>query len=184
MFDLFKARAEAIGAEVHRLATKDEALAFIGTFMRNAGVNDAPRGYALWADGPFLEGVDRAALMAATPGLKFDVTRVLAADALVGVSEAGYALTDAGSLVTDQTSVAQRLVSTLPEIHIAIIGTDRILDGKAAVFTKINPANSRYIAFITGPSRTADIERVLTIGVHGPKRLIVVFVDELEGARV
>ena len=63
----------------------------------------------------------------------------------------------------------------------AIIGTDGILDGKAAVFKKINPANSRYIAFITGPSRTADIERVLTIGVHGPKRLVIVFVDELGG---
>jgi L-lactate dehydrogenase complex protein LldG len=34
---------------------------------------------------------------------------------------------------------------------------------------------------ITGPSRTADIERVLTIGVHGPERLVIIFVDELGG---
>jgi L-lactate dehydrogenase complex protein LldG len=92
-----------------------------------------------------------------------------------------WALADTGSLVADQTAVEQRLASTLPTIHIAIIGTDRILADKSAVFTRINPAASRYIAFITGPSRTADIERVLTIGVHGPKRLIIVFVDEHQG---
>ena len=45
--------------------------------------------------------------------------------------------------------------------------------GAAGVF-------ANYISFITGPSRTADIERVLTIGVHGPERLIIVVVDEFQ----
>lgn len=181
MYELFKLKAEGVGAEVCRFGTKDEALAFIGGLLRAEGVRDTPGGYALWADGPFLKTVDKGSLQAQTPGLKFPVTRELAADSLVGISEAGYALTDTGSLVTDQSAVEQRLVSTLPVIHIAIIGTDKILDGKTAVFSKVNPSNSRYIAFITGPSRTADIERVLTIGVHGPKRLVIVFVDEPEG---
>jgi L-lactate dehydrogenase complex protein LldG len=128
-----------------------------------------------------LSGIDKPALKEKVPGLKFEVTRSLAADSLVGISEVGYALKDTGSLVTDQTKVEQRLVSTLSAIHVAIIGTDRILDDKTAVFKKINPGNSKYIAFITGPSRTADIERVLTIGVHGPKRLVIIFVDETGG---
>jgi len=38
-----------------------------------------------------------------------------------------------------------------------------------------------FVGFITGPSRTSDIERVLTIGVHGPKQLVVIFVDDQEG---
>ena len=58
-----------------------------------------------------------------------------------------------------------------------------LLDCKKALFERIKPRNSRYIAFITGPSRTADIERVLTIGVHGPERLIIIFVDELGGGK-
>ena len=83
----------------------------------------------------------------------------------------------------DQSAVEQRLVSSLTEIHIALVATGNILDGKRALFERLNPSTSRYIAFITGPSRTADIERVLTIGVHGPKRLVIVFVDELSGGR-
>jgi L-lactate dehydrogenase complex protein LldG len=100
---------------------------------------------------------------------------------LIGISEMAWALADTGSLVADQTPVEQRLASTLPVIHVALIGTDRVLADKAAVFTRIDPFASRYIAFITGPSRTADIERVLTIGVHGPKRLVIVCIDEMEG---
>jgi len=81
--------------------------------------------------------------------------------------------------VQDQTEAQQRLASSLPVIHVALLGTERILSDKAALLTRIDPKKSRFIAFITGPSRTADIERVLTIGVHGPKRLIVLAVDEL-----
>lgn len=182
MFDQFKTRAEAVGAEVYRFKTKNESLDFILQFMQKEGIKDAKDSYAVWQDGSFLAGMDKSELLSKIPGLKFDVTRELTADAKIGVSEVGYALTDTGSLVSDQTSIESRLVSTLPAIHVALIGSDRILDGKPAVFTKINPKNSKYIAFITGPSRTADIERVLTIGVHGPKRLVIIFVDELGGA--
>ena len=51
-----------------------------------------------------------------------------------------------------------------------------------SVLEQLRPEQINYISFITGPSRTADIERVLTIGVHGPERLIIVVVDEFEGA--
>jgi len=182
MYELFKTKAEGVGAEVYRFKTKSDALDFIVPLLQKEGVADAPQTYALWAEGAFLDGIDRKSLQDRVPGLRFEVTRQLAADSLIGISEVGYALTDTGSLVTDQTAIEQRLVSTLSSIHIALIGTDRILDDKTAVFKKINPKNSRYIAFITGPSRTADIERVLTIGVHGPKRLIIVFTDESGGA--
>ncbi len=52
-----------------------------------------------------------------------------------------------------------------------------------SVLARIHPSQSGYISMITGPSRTADIERVLTIGVHGPSRLVIVFVDELGSNR-
>jgi L-lactate dehydrogenase complex protein LldG len=182
MFEQFKMRAEAVGAEVHKFKTRNEAQDFILQFLQKENVQNAKDAYAVWHDGAFLDGVDKSELSAKIPGLSFEVTRQMTTDAKVGISEMAYALTDTGSLVADQTSAESRLVSTLPAIHVALIGSDRILDGKPAVFQKINPSNSKYIAFITGPSRTADIERVLTIGVHGPKRLVIIFVDELGGA--
>jgi L-lactate dehydrogenase complex protein LldG len=182
MYDQFAAKAAAVGAEVHRVADSAAALDFVLQFLQQEGLADSPGSYAVWADGPFLQGADRARLRE-LPGLKLEVTRELAAQSKFGISQMDWALADTGSLVADQSAVEERLVSSLTEIHIALVPSRHILLGKEAVFSRINPRNSRYIAFITGPSRTADIERVLTIGVHGPQRLIIVFVDELGGER-
>jgi L-lactate dehydrogenase complex protein LldG len=180
LYEQFKTKAAAVGAEVYRLQTKTEALGFLLSLLEKEAVADSAGSYAVWADCPFLTGIDRQSLTA-IPGLKFEVSRSLAAQAKIGISQMEWALTDTGSLVQDQSDVDQRLVSSLTGIHVALVPTGNILESKAALFTRINPQTSRYIAFITGPSRTADIERVLTIGVHGPERLIVVFVDELGG---
>ena len=180
MYEQFKARAAGVGAEVYRFETRKHALDFILPFLQKEEVSDLPGSYAVWAASPFLAGLDQAEFPT-LPGLGFAVTRELAARAKVGISQMEWALSDTGSLVQDQSAVEQRLVSSLTSIHIALVPTGNILDGKQALFKRINPSTSRYIAFITGPSRTADIERVLTIGVHGPERLIIVFVDELGG---
>jgi L-lactate dehydrogenase complex protein LldG len=181
MYNQFRTRAEGVSAEVHRFETKAGALDFIIGFLQKEGVADVPQSHAVWADCRFLDGMDTQQLLN-VPGVKLDVTRQLAADAKFGISQADWALADTGTLVQDSTPVEQRLVSTLSTIHIAIAATDKILADMPTLLTKVNPKNIGYIAMITGPSRTADIERVLTIGVHGPERLIIVFCDELGGA--
>lgn len=113
------------------------------------------------------------------PGLTFDVTRGVSADAKVGISQLDWAIANTGTLVQDAAPVDQRLVSTLPLIHIALVRSDRLVPDLPAALTKIRPDQTNYISFITGPSRTADIERVLTIGVHGPEKLIIVFFDDV-----
>lgn len=183
MYDTFKAKAEGVGAEIFRFSSKAEALDFILGFLRNEGVGTGHNQGALWADSPLLAEIDRQQMKQQQPGLEFNISRELAAECLVGISEVDWALADTGTLVADQSAIEQRLVSTLPPIHIALIRTGSILPDKITLFSRISPAASRYIAFITGPSRTADIERVLTIGVHGPKRLVIVFIDETEGAK-
>jgi len=174
-FEAFRTRAEAVSAEVHRVANPDEALKFILGFLAEVGVSEAPGCGAVWAAGTFVEGAG-----VQVPGLTFEVTKAASDNARVGISQLDWAAADTGSLVQDATAVDKRLVSTLPTIHVAVLGTDRILDDMGSVFERLHPSQADYISFITGPSRTADIERVLTIGAHGPERLVIVVVDALD----
>jgi L-lactate dehydrogenase complex protein LldG len=177
MFDTFRARAEAVSAEVHRVGGSDEALRFVEELLRREGIADTPGARAVWAAGPLVSRSDAPGLASRVPGLTFDVTRETAAQARVGVSEMEWGIADTGTIVQDATEPALRLVSTLPEIHVALVPASRILPGLADVLPRLEPGRVPYIAFVTGPSRTADIERVLTIGVHGPSRLVVVVHD-------
>ena len=179
IFDTFKLRAEAVSAEVHRFPNKSAAVDFIVDYLQSAGVADLPQSYAVWADCPFLTGVNKTKLTECVPGLSFEVTRERAADSKVGISQLDWAMASTGSLIQDAAPVERRLASTLPSTHIAIVETNRLVPDMPAVFSQIRPEQTNYISFITGPSRTADIERVLTIGVHGPEKLIIVFVDDM-----
>jgi L-lactate dehydrogenase complex protein LldG len=182
MYDQFKTRAEGVSAEVHRFTTRTEAIDFLTGFLKSEGAADAPGQYTVFAGCPFLDGIDRQKL-ADIGGLTFDVTRDRAAAARFGISQMDWALADTGTLVQDASAIDKRLVSTLPTIHIALAATASLLPDMPAWLDVVEPANTGYLSMITGPSRTADIERVLTIGVHGPERLIIVFIDELGGTQ-
>ena len=141
IFDTFKPRAEAVSAEVHRFARKTEAISFIMHYLREAGVADAAPGYALWADCPFLAGVNKQQLEQQVPGLSFDVTREKAAAAKIGISQLDWAMANTGPLVQDAAPVDRRLVSTLPGIHVAVIGTGPTR-ARSAVGVCANPAGA------------------------------------------
>jgi L-lactate dehydrogenase complex protein LldG len=180
MYQQFKTRAVGVSAEVYRFASKIEALDHLKEFLRAEGLSAVPDQTALWADCAFLDGLDREEL-GRIPGLEFDVTRERAAQARFGISQMEWALADTGSLAGNSTAIEQRLVSSLSTIHIALVPTSGILPDMPTLLSKVHPKECAYLALITGPSRTADIERVLTIGVHGPERLIIIFVDDLGG---
>jgi L-lactate dehydrogenase complex protein LldG len=178
MFEQFKARAEAVSAEVHRFATDAEALRYLEERLQREGVARQEEPVALWCEGPLRDAAAAAGLPERLPGLSFEVTRERAARARVGISEFDWGLADTGSLAQDATDVTRRLVSTLSELHLAVVRTGAILPDFAALLTRVQPEQMRYLACVTGPSRTADIERVLTIGVHGPRQLVILAVDE------
>jgi L-lactate dehydrogenase complex protein LldG len=106
-----------------------------------------------------------------------------AALAAAGVTGANFGIADTGTVVLESTDEATRLASTLPERHFVLLDPDKIVPDGIAAATHLRALHQRdarnFIAYITGPSRTADIERVLTIGVHGPKQLHILLVPGL-----
>lgn len=178
MFETFRTKAQAVGAEVHRAEGRAAALDMVLAVLGREGVADAPGERAVWCEGPMLAGLlDHDALARRFPGLSFDVTRDRAADSRVGVSEFQWGLAATGTIAQDATDPRLRLASMLPETHVALFPTARLLADLDALLPRIDPRRAAYVACVTGPSRTADIERVLTIGVHGPRKLVIIAVD-------
>ena len=97
------------------------------------------------------------------------------------VVEADYAIAETGTVVIDSTDENLRLATCLAEKLTVIIEASRIrerLEDIVEFMEERSGKENSYIAFITGASRTADIERVLTIGVHGPKEMEVIIVED------
>jgi L-lactate dehydrogenase complex protein LldG len=95
----------------------------------------------------------------------------------VGISRVQGAIAETGTLVLDTERERHRLVSLLPPVHIAIVDASQIhltLGETLSVLRCDTEEVSPTITFITGPSRTADIELTLAIGVHGPQELYVI----------
>lgn len=101
--------------------------------------------------------------------------------ACLGITSADYAIADTGTLVLVSGGEQHRLMSLLPPIHICLLETSRIVPNLAVLLARVkddfyagDAQPPQAMTFITGPSRTADIEHVLTMGVHGPSELHVV----------
>ncbi len=101
----------------------------------------------------------------------------------VGLTGAEAGLADTGALALVSGPGQGRLASLLPPVHIAILPVSRLYPSLPA-FLAQNPtaaADGSNLVFIAGPSRTGDIEMVLTLGVHGPGTLHVVLYEKDEG---
>ena len=103
----------------------------------------------------------------------------------VGITGGNVLIAETGTLVLVTNEGNADLATSLPPVHIAVVGIEKIvpsLDDAVAVLKLLARSAtgqkiSTYTQFITGPSRSADIELTLQIGVHGPKELHIVLID-------
>ncbi|AFM42088.1 hypothetical protein Desaci_3184 [Desulfosporosinus acidiphilus SJ4] len=177
LYEKFKAKLEAVSGECYRADTEEEAGKLIGTILKEKGVQNVA----------LLEGEisQKGNLAQQFKDMNIDVItsnfREVTPDAHAGITQVSYAIAELGTLVQadEDANVDQRLCSTLVPIHVALVRTESLIPTLAETMSTIHqlPQIPGFVGFITGPSRTSDIERVLTIGVHGPKQLVVVFVD-------
>lgn len=100
----------------------------------------------------------------------------------VGLTGAEAAIADTGTIVLRSGAGRSPLASLLPPVHVALVPASRIYPDMLAYVEALEAAGSAAghvraasnLVFISGPSRTADIEQTLTLGVHGPRELILI----------
>lgn len=99
----------------------------------------------------------------------------------IAFTMADYGIAETGSLAIESSSEELRLSTMLAEIHVAVIPKSRIRATAEDIYAELKglmSQNPDYLAFITGASRTADIERVLALGVHGPLELHILILED------
>lgn len=99
-----------------------------------------------------------------------------------GVTQCDALVAQTGSVLVTSRSAGGRALSVLPPHHVALATAEQLISDLPAAFELLR---SRYagdwpsfVSLITGPSRTGDIERILVLGAHGPKKLTVVLIEE------
>jgi L-lactate dehydrogenase complex protein LldG len=113
--------------------------------------------------------------------LQIDSSPQATRDQPCGLTTARGAIAESGSVVLQENSLESRSVSLMTERLIVLCPLDQLLpslDDAANLLRDIASRGNSYATLVSGPSRTADIERQLTIGVQGPGELHVVFVED------
>lgn len=198
----FTEKAELVSAFVTEITNYDEALNY------TIDLCDKKEACQLLASGCEADLSDKAeavcqekqAKVIAAPGLKKDLYDKLAARAKkagfecidsgmrdhlagvdIGFTLAEYGIADTGTLMLDCPDEELRLATMVSEFHVCILPKSKIRANTYAVekmmLTRMKK-NPDYLAFITGASRTADIERVLALGVHGPLELHILIMED------
>lgn len=98
-----------------------------------------------------------------------------------GITEVSYGIAELGSVIQASDDVDNRLMAIMPEYYIGIVNGSEVVETYDDMFDILDELKPfpKYVGFITGPSRTADIECVGTVGVHGPLQMSIVIVTDL-----
>ena len=177
LFPEFEKRAQAAAAEIFRVKTAVEAQEIVSNLVKFTNAKKV-----VVADSQLQQAAginNKLESMGVTVYTDIVDISEHAETADIGISTIEFGIAETGSVCMDGYAFESRLVSMLPPLHIAFMNSNHVVLGITEAFDIISKVyDNGYISFITGPSRTSDIERVLTIGVHGPSRFVVIAIDE------
>ncbi|MBL6975758.1 MAG: LUD domain-containing protein [Deltaproteobacteria bacterium] len=103
-----------------------------------------------------------------------DLTRDRAGQAVVGVTRCQAMVAETGSILLGHGPGHERVASLLPDVHVVLARVDQLVDSYEQALVLRDRLDTPAATLITGPSRTADIEKLLILGMHGPRRLVLV----------
>ncbi len=169
--DLFVSMAEAVSASVARLDAMAAVPEAIAAWLAE---NNLPAEAAIAPD-PMLDALpwDRAPMLSLRRG------PARGSDA-VGITGAFAAIAETGTLMLLSGPDHPSTLNFLPDTHIVVLAAGRIVGTYEDGFARMRArgAMPRTLNFVTGPSRTADIEQTIQLGAHGPRRLHILVVDD------
>ena len=181
--------AETRGWNVYRASSRESAVDRICHLASSSGAKLVMRSeqdvfQEVPVDGPLSDMGIQITVMAKTSGLSPEVLRHQAAEAGMGITGVDYAVAETGSVVVLPREGLSRLVSLLPPIHVAIVRPQEVLESledllilRRLAYHQGGGDMGSYMNLITGPSRTADIEQTLVVGVHGPKEAHLILLE-------
>ncbi|MBI4756431.1 MAG: lactate utilization protein C [Betaproteobacteria bacterium] len=167
LVETFMQCAAALSSTVERVASADEVPARVAAWLQAHGLPAQAVGWT----GP-------AALDWAAAGIALEV-RPPRADDLAGITGAFCAIADTGTLMLLSGADTPAAASLLPETHVAVVPRARLVAHMEDAWRLLRAEAGRLpraVNFVSGPSRTADIEQTVTLGAHGPYRVHVVLV--------
>ena len=170
--DLFQTEAERVSAVINRLESLSEVAAAIADYLR---ANNLPQRIRT-GDDQLLAAVD----WSSQPNLEV-LNGPSAGDDEVCVSRATVAIAETGTLVMTSGSDNPTTLNFLPDHHLVVLMAEDIEGDYEAAFAVLRDKFGkndlpRTVNFITGPSRSADIEQTLLLGAHGPRKLQILLV--------
>ena len=189
ILDKFDQMARSGGWNVHRASGYEDAIEYATNLATSQGVGRLVRSSQPVFDNlPLDAALTNLGLTVTTVAQGEGRTReelrqeIVAAD--MGVTGVDYAVAETGSVVVMPRKGLSRLVSLVPPLHLALVRPQDVVETLTDLFLLRRLEYHRnggemgsYLNFITGPSRTADIEMTLVVGVHGPKEVHLVLLE-------
>jgi L-lactate utilization protein LutC len=164
----FSQSAARLGSEVLRVSAPSAVPAAVARYLATYKL---PARAVCWPE--------LAALPWALLGIDIEV-RAARGDDVVGITGAFCAIAETGTLMLLSGAQTPATVSLLPETHIAVVTTSALVATMEEAWARQRAPSSglpRAVNFISGPSRTADVEQTVTLGAHGPRSVLIVLVD-------
>ncbi len=174
----FVESAEAVSANVTRVADGAGALAAIAAVMEGQSEYLAWEGLGAvvpgWDEEAAARGWSRTDTSVGADTRYEDHQRIGAV--AVGITTADVGIAATGSVMLAHGPGRPRSASLLVEHHVVLLPIERVVHSLSDAMDRVDWRSTSNVVAITGPSRTADIESVLTLGVHGPRHLSIVLI--------
>jgi L-lactate dehydrogenase complex protein LldG len=170
LIDDFRTNLEFVGGYCTTVSNETEALKTIRSIIVRSGakrvaVSDSPLVRSISS------GINGAEIVENAP-----VEYLFASD--IGITGAQWAIAETGTLVLVSDAERHRLTSLVPPVHVCLLKADTIRQTLGEILELTSAKLSPAVTFITGASRTSDIELTLAIGVHGPGELHVIVIAD------